>query len=134
MPQQLIDPALRVELKTSYEEAINQVTGALKVEGFGVITEIDVKSTLKSKLDVDFRKYRILGACNPPLVHRALSSDLDIGLLLPCNVIVYEEDDGHIVVAVIDPASMLSMVDNPDMKAVALEARERLLRVVESLR
>jgi uncharacterized protein (DUF302 family) len=108
------------------------VVAALKNEGFGVLTEVDVKATVKEKLDVDFRKYVIMGACNPPLAHQALSTDLDIGLLLPCNVIVYE-DDGESVVAILDPISMLDVVENPDLDPVAEEARSRLGRVAKAL-
>jgi uncharacterized protein (DUF302 family) len=125
--------ALRVRLEVPYEEALERVTAALKAEGFGVLTEIDVKATMKKKLDADFRKYVILGACNPPLAHRALSTDLEIGLLLPCNVIVYEEDGGS-VVSIVDPISMLGVVDSPALKPVADEAGARLERVASALR
>jgi uncharacterized protein (DUF302 family) len=108
------------------------VAAALKEEGFGILTEIDVKATLKKKLDADFRKYVILGACNPPLAHRALSAELEIGLLLPCNVIVYEEDDGS-VVSIVDPISMLGVVESPELEPVASEARARLERVGKAL-
>jgi uncharacterized protein (DUF302 family) len=124
--------ALRTKLAIPYDQAIERVTAALKTEGFGVLTEIDVKATLRKKLDVDFRRYAILGACNPPLAHRALSTALDIGLLLPCNVIVYE-DDGGSAVAILDPLAMLSIVDNPDLETVATEARARLQRVIDAL-
>ena len=126
------DLALRVRLDAPYEEAIERVTAALKAEGFGVLTEIDVKATLKKKLDADFRKYAILGACNPPLAHRALNTELEIGLLLPCNVIVYEEDGGS-VVSIVDPISMLGVVDSPALKPVADEAGARLERVAKAL-
>jgi uncharacterized protein (DUF302 family) len=126
------DLALRVKLDVPYEQAVERVTAALKEEGFGVLTEIDVKATMKKKLDVDFRKYAILGACNPPLAHRALSTDLEIGLLLPCNVIVYEEDGGS-VVSIVDPISMLGVVDSPALQPVANEARARLERVAQAL-
>jgi uncharacterized protein (DUF302 family) len=125
--------ALRVRLEVPYEEALERVTAALKAEGFGVLTEIDVKATMKKKLDADFRKYVILGACNPPLAHRALSTELEIGLLLPCNVIVYEEGSGS-VVSIVDPISMLGVVDSPALKPVADEAGARLERVAEALR
>jgi uncharacterized protein (DUF302 family) len=126
------DLALRVRLDAPYEEAMERVTAALKAEGFGVLTEIDVKATIKKKLDAEFRKYAILGACNPPLAHRALSTELEIGLLLPCNVIVYEEDGGS-VVSIVDPISMLGVVDSPALKPVADEARARLERVAAAL-
>jgi uncharacterized protein (DUF302 family) len=124
--------ALRIELDVPYEQAVERVTAALKKEGFGVLTEIDVQATLKKKLDADFRKYVILGACNPPLAHRALSTQLEIGLLLPCNVIVYEEN-GNSVVSIVDPISMLGVVDDPDLQPVADEARARLERVAQAL-
>ena len=126
------DLALRVRLDVPYEEAMERVTAALKAEGFGVLTEIDVKATLKQKLDADFRKYAILGACNPPLAHKALSTELEIGLLLPCNVIVYEEDGGS-VVSIVDPISMLGVVDSAELKPVADEAGARLERVAKAL-
>ncbi len=123
---------IETRLDLTYEEAIERVTAALKDEGFGVLTEIDVKGTLKKKLDQDFRRYVILGACNPQLAHRALSADLDIGLLLPCNVIVYEED-GATVVSAMDPGVMVQVSDNPQLPAIAAEARERLSRAIGSL-
>lgn len=122
----------RVQLDLPYEEAIERTTAALKEEGFGVLTEIDVKATLKKKLDADFRRYVILGACNPPLAYQALSSELEIGLLLPCNVIVYEQDGGS-AVSIVDPVAMMKTVPNPKLKEVACEAEERLKRVVEAL-
>lgn len=94
---------LRKQLTCSYDEALARVPEALKTEGFGVLTEIDVKQTLKNKLDVDFRPYKILGACNPPLAHQALSTTLEVGAMLPCNVVVYQGDDGRAVVHAIDP-------------------------------
>lgn len=116
-----------------YEDAVPKVTAALKLEGFGVLTEIDVKSTLKAKLNVDFRKYVILGACNPPLAHKALTAELDIGLLLPCNVIVYEDGKGGSVVSAIDPVSALGIVDNPALKELADTVAAKLKKVVSSL-
>ncbi len=124
--------AFRTRLNLPYERAVERVTEALKAEGFGVLTEIDVRETLKKKLDVDFRKYVILGACNPPLAHQALTTELEIGLLLPCNVIVYEEDGGS-VVSIVDPVAMLGLVERPALRAVAEEARARLQRVVEAV-
>jgi uncharacterized protein (DUF302 family) len=124
--------ALQTTLSVPYEQAIERITSALKAEGFGVLTEIDVQATLKKKLEADFRKYMILGACNPSLAHRALQTDLDIGLLLPCNVIVYETNSGS-TVAAIDPLSMLGIVDNPDLEDVAREARTRLERAIAAL-
>jgi uncharacterized protein (DUF302 family) len=132
MASEINDLALRVRLEVPYEEAVERVTAALKEEGFGVLTEIDVKATLKKKLDADFRKYAILGACNPPLAHRALNTELEIGLLLPCNVIVYEEDGGS-VVSIVDPLSMLGVVQSPELQPVADEAGARLERVARTL-
>lgn len=122
----------RARLNVPYEEAIERVTAALKEEGFGVLTEIDVQATIKQKLDADFRKYVILGACNPSLAHQALQHELELGLLLPCNVIVYEEDAGS-VVSIVDPLTMLGVVANPALRPVADEAAERLQRVVKRL-
>ncbi len=124
---------MNVCLHTDYDTALQRVTDALKAEGFGVLTEIDVKATLKKKIDVDFRKYKILGACNPPLAYRALTAAPEIGLLLPCNVTVAEADDGSIEVALIDPMSMMGFIAHPDLEPIAEEARARLERVVKSL-
>lgn len=132
MTETIPEYASRTLLDLPYEQAIEKVTSALKEEGFGVLTEIDVQATLKQKLDVDFRKYMILGACNPSLAHEALKVENEIGLLLPCNVIVYE-DDGKSVVSIIDPVSMFGVVKNPDLDSVAEEARARLQRVIKSL-
>ena len=127
------DIGFQVRLNASYDEAVQRATAALKEEGFGVLTTIDVKGTLKQKLNVDFRRYVILGACNPPLAHRALTADLDVGLLLPCNVIVYEQDGGA-VVSLVDPLVMLGVMANPAVEPIANEAREKLRRVAEKLR
>ena len=132
MTKSITDYALQVRLDLPYDQAIDKVAAALKEEGFGILTEIDVKATLKKKLDANFRKYVILGACNPPLAHRALSAELEIGLLLPCNVIVYEEDYGS-VVSIVDPISMLGVVESPELEPVASEARARLERVGKAL-
>lgn len=132
MTKTVTDYAYRTKLNLPYEQAIEKTTAALKEEGFGVLTEIDVKATLKKKLEADFRNYVILGACNPPLAHQALNTELEIGLLLPCNVIVYEENGG-IVVSIVDPISMLGVVENPELSPVADEARTRLQRVIEAL-
>ncbi len=120
-------------LKLPYEAALEKVTEALKAEGFGVLTSIDVKETMKKKLGVDFQKYTILGACNPPLAHKALTARPDVGLLLPCNVIVYEEGD-KTVVNIIDPLSMTNFIQDPALDQVADDARARLKRVVEAIR
>lgn len=125
---------LRVHVPFSYDEAVERTTAALKQEGFGVLTTIDVQQTLKQKLNADFRKYVILGACNPPLAHRALQAEIDIGLLLPCNVIVYETAPRKSVVAAMAPLPMIGIVgDNPSLAGVAQEADERLRRVLRSL-
>ena len=127
-----MDENLTTKLAMSYEDAIPAVTAALKTQGFGVLTEIDVKSTLKAKIGADFRKYVILGACNPNLAHQALSYDLGMGLLLPCNVIVYEEDGGS-VVSIVDPLEMLDTANKPDLLPVAEEAKGRLSNVIDAL-
>jgi len=123
----------RTRLALPYEQAVEKVTAALKAEGFGVLTEIDVKATLKTKLDVDFRKYIILGACNPALANQALNEELEIGLLLPCNVIVYDDDEGGSMVSIVDPLIMLGVVVNPSLDKIADEARARLQRVAAAL-
>jgi len=122
--------ALTSILNTSYEDAISKITDALKEEGFGVLTEIDVKATLKKKLGVDFRKYVILGACNPPYAYRTLQADLDVGLLLPCNVIVYETDDKKAYISAINPVSALEGIKNEGLRKIAEEVSEKLKRVI----
>ncbi|MFW6200004.1 MAG: DUF302 domain-containing protein [Gemmatimonadota bacterium] len=118
----------------SVDEADRKIRDALADEGFGILTEIDVKETLKKKLDVDFRPYRILGACNPSLAHKALGEEIDIGLLLPCNVIVYEgEEEGTSVVSVIDPVVQLGVADREELAPVAEEVRERMRRALGTL-
>lgn len=133
MTQTTTDYGFRTRVNLPYEQAIEKVTAALKAEGFGVLTEIDVKATLKKKLDVDFRKYIILGACNPVLANQALTEELEIGLLLPCNVIVYDDEKGGSVVSIVDAIAMLGVVVNPNLDAVADEARARLQRVSKAL-
>jgi len=120
-------------LKTSFEDAVTKVTEELKKEGFGILTEIDVKATLKKKLDVDFRKYQILGACNPPYAYKSLQSEERIGLMLPCNVVVQEREDGSVEVSAIDPLASMQAIDNPELREVATEVRGKLEKVVSTL-
>ncbi|HHL39395.1 MAG TPA: DUF302 domain-containing protein [Deltaproteobacteria bacterium] len=120
-------------LELDYEEAIDKVKEALAKEGFGVLTEIDVKATLKKKLDKDFRRYMILGACNPNYAHTALTIETAIGLLMPCNVIVYENDEGGSTVGALDPAVAFSVIDNPALAQLAKEVRDKLESVINSL-
>ena len=117
----------------SFDEAIETVTEELGKEGFGVLTEIDVQATLKKKLGEDMPPYRILGACNPPLAHQAITAVPEIGLLLPCNVLVREDDEGKVHVSFMDPGSVLGLVDNPDVEPLAAQVREKLERVLAAL-
>lgn len=121
-----------VKTSLTYAQAVERTKAALKEQGFGVLCEIDVKQTMKEKLNVDFRPYVILGACNPPLAHRALSAELDLGLLLPCNVIVYEEEGGSVVKAM-DPEPVLGIVGNPDLAIIASEVKARLEKVIKQV-
>jgi uncharacterized protein (DUF302 family) len=125
---------LKVRVALDYDEALERTKEALKGEGFGVLTTIDVKSTLRQKLDVEFRRYVILGACNPPLAHRALQAETDIGLLLPCNVVVYDDGPGHSVVAAMAPIAAIGIAGrSPGLADVAHEADARLRRVLKAL-
>ena len=123
---------MKKTLAMSFDDALTKVPEALKSEGFGVLTEIDVQKTLAQKLQVSFRKYRILGACNPTLAHRALSTEIDAGVMLPCNVILYERDDGRTVVNIVDPLQTLARESAP-LEAIAKEARELLERALQRL-
>jgi len=116
-----------------YDAAVERVTELLAGEGFGVLTEIDVKATLRKKLDVDFKRYVILGACNPPLAHQALSAETDIGVLLPCNVCVSERDGGGSRVAAMNPAAAFELIDNPDVSPIAEDVRSRIQRVLDAI-
>lgn len=124
---------LKRELGISFDDALAKIPGALKSEGFGVLTEIDVAETLRKKLDVEFRRYRILGACNPGLAHQALQASLDVGTMLPCNVAVYESDDGHAVVSAVDPTQTAAARLDTNVAAVAEAVRAKLERVIARL-
>ncbi len=124
---------IRATVNLPYDQAVQKTTEALKAQGFGVLTQIDVKAVMKQKLDVDFRRYVILGACNPPLAHRAFSANLDVGLMLPCNVTVHEEGDKSVVTAA-DPVVMLgALQEDPSLHEIAAEVRARMQRVIASL-
>lgn len=120
-------------LKAPFKEAVTRTTEALKKEGFGVLTDIDVKATLKKKLDVDFRNYRILGACNPPFAHQALLAEDKVGTMLPCNVIVQEISPGKVEVAAVDPAASMQAIGNPALEKIAHRVREKLAQAMELL-
>jgi len=127
-----MNPSYGINKDTDYDfdTAIEKVTAALKEEGFGVLTEIDVKATMKKKLDVDFPRYTILGACNPPIAHKALSADAGIGLLLPCNVVVAEREGGGTTVSAISPKAMFAVVDDPNMAPLVEDVEGRLTRAI----
>jgi len=120
-------------LDVSFDEAITRVTEELKKEGFGILTDIDVKETLKKKMNVDFKKYRILGACNPPFAYKSLQAEDKIGLMLPCNVVVQEISDGEIEVAAIDPIASMQAIENPKLREVAEQVRDKLKTVIDNL-
>jgi uncharacterized protein (DUF302 family) len=120
-------------LDLGFDETLAKVPDALKAEGFGVLTEIDVQATLRKKLDVDFRRYRILGACNPPFAHRALQHSLDVGMLLPCNVVVYESDAGKTVVSAVDPMQTMAAQGDPALRPIAEQVARKLQRVIDAL-
>lgn len=119
-------------IHSGFEEAISRVTQALKEEGFGILTEIDVKGTLKKKLDVDFRNYRILGACNPPFAYKALQAEDKVGTMLPCNVIVQETADGDVEIAAIDPLASMQAIDNPELREIAETIGQKLKMVIQN--
>lgn len=120
-------------LATSFDDAIHRTTEALRQEGFGVITEIDLKATFKKKLDIEFRDYRILGACNPQMAHEALQIEDKVGTMLPCNVVVQDVGGGRIEVAAIDPVASMMAIENPQLKGAAEQVREKLHRAIERL-
>ena len=120
-------------LDIGFDDALAKIPEALKAEGFGVLTEIDVTATLKKKIDVDFRRYRILGACNPPFAHKALEHSLDVGMLMPCNVIVYETDEGQTRVSAVDPMQTMAAQGDAEMRPLAEEVQKKLQRVIDSL-
>lgn len=120
-------------INVTFDEAIQKVTESLKEEGFGILTEIDIKATLKKKLDVDFYNYKILGACNPPYAYKALLAEDKIGTMLPCNVIVQEKKAGHVEVSAVDPAASMQAIDNKDLQTIANEIRTKLQKVIKNL-
>jgi uncharacterized protein (DUF302 family) len=120
------------EIKLSYDEALSQIPGELKKEGFGILTEIDVRETMKKKLDVDFPRYKILGACNPPFAHKALTAEANIGTLLPCNVVVYEKD-GKTILSMMKPSAAMGMVENAELKELAGQADQIIKKVFDSI-
>jgi uncharacterized protein (DUF302 family) len=125
---------ISTQVNQSFEDAVAKVTEELQKEGFGILTEINVRETLKKKLGVDCAEYVILGACNPPLAHRALQAEPEVGLLLPCNVIVYQNQEGKTVVSAVDPLAMLGIIDNAELSDVAKTVHEKMVRVIENVR
>ena len=124
---------IRKILDRPYDEVLARVPAALQSEGFGVLTEIDVRDTLKKKLGVDFRRYRILGACNPPLAHRALEAELEVGLMMPCNVVVYEEEAGRTAVVAVDPIQTMASRGNPALRELAAAVKTKLEKALAQL-
>jgi len=121
------------KLNVSFEDAVEQTSQALKEEGFGILSDIDIRGTLKKKLGVEFKQYRILGACNPPLAHKALTAEDKIGLMLPCNVVVIEQEHGVVEVAAVDPVASMQAVDNGNLGDTAAEVQQKLKQVIDSL-
>ena len=128
-----MDYTLKVRVAGPFDEAVATTIDALGDEGFGVLSDIDVQATLDEKLGEEFRRYRILGACNPPLALEGLTADVDLGALLPCNVVVYEADDGGIVVSAVDPERLVSLADDPALDSIGSEVHERFERVLDSV-
>ncbi len=124
---------IRKVLRATYDEALSRMPEALKSEGFGVLTEIDIQSTLKQKLGVDFRRYKILGACNPSFAHESLQADLEVGLMLPCNVVIYEDDDRRAVVLAVDPTRTVATTGNPKLVELAEVVKQKLTRALAKL-
>jgi len=124
---------IRKLLNATFDQALTRVPEALKAEGFGVLTEIDIQNTLKQKLGVDFRRYKILGACNPPLAHAALQTDVEAGLMLPCNVVIYEGDDGKAIVVAVDPTRTIAASGNPKLTELAETVKTKLARALDQL-
>jgi uncharacterized protein (DUF302 family) len=121
------------QVDLSFDQALHRVTEELQKEGFGVLTEIDVQATMKKKLNVDLKRYKILGACNPPLAHQALTTEPLVGLLLPCNVVVFEDKQGRTIVSAIDAKAMMSVIDRPEIVPVAEQVNKKLKRVIENV-
>lgn len=117
----------------SFDDAVERVTGELKKEGFGILTQIDVKETLKAKIDVDFRRYKILGACNPSLAHKALRTEDKVGVFLPCNVVVQEHENGEIEVSAVDPVASMASIGNKDLECIAGDVQKKMKRVIEAM-
>lgn len=124
-----------ISLRTDYkfDEAINLITNALKTEGFGILTDIDVKATLKEKIDVDFKNYRILGACNPTFAHKALQVEDQIGIMMPCNVTVIEQDNGHVEISIMDPTAAFNVIENEEIQPFAKELKQKMERCLTYL-